>query len=147
MPANFFVCPACALNEVILENEDDIDQLSYVKLATYCGCEQSQNGSYIFGDGHSKGFGGIISDFTDEGESRKRFVPPRAVVSYHFMKTTERIGHAEPNNGFYNQPLFRNLVEIEGNENVFVSVTFLPHGENMDASMRKLGEHLAKNTH
>tara|TARA_B100000686_G_scaffold25486_6_gene24674 strand:- start:891 stop:1334 length:444 start_codon:yes stop_codon:yes gene_type:complete len=146
MTSNSFVCPACGLNEVVLENEEDIEQLPYVKLATYCGCDQSKNGSYIFGDGHTQGFGGIISDFTNEGESRKRFIPPRGIVSYHFLKATKRIGHAEPNNGFYNQPLFRNLVQIEGNENVFVSVTFLPHGEKMNPEMRKFGEQLAKKT-
>ena len=145
MSTNSFICPACGINEVILENEENIEQFSYVRLATYCGRDQSKNGSYIYGDGHSKGFGGIISDFSDKGISRKRFVPPRGIISYHFMKSIKRIGHAEPNNGFFNQPLFRNLVQIEGNENVFVSVTFLPHGEKMSLEMRKFGEELAKN--
>ena len=145
MSVNSFICPSCGINEVFLENEKDIEQFPYVKLSTYCGCNQSKKGTYIFGDGHSKGFGGIISDLSKEGIARKRFVPPKSVVSYHFMKATERIGHAESNRGFYNQPLFRNLVQIEGDENIFVSVTFLPHGEKMSPEMRRFGEQLAKN--
>ncbi len=139
-----FICPACGKNELPLEGAGDPNEILYIELAEMDTCDEAQTARFVFGDSFTKGFGGVVRDVDAEGEERVRWVPPRAVVAYHFARNEERIGYAEPMNDFYPQPLYRNLSKGGDVENVFVAMAFLPHNESMTSQMRARGEALAK---
>ncbi len=140
-----FICPACGRSELPLDGfGDDPNEALYVQLAEKDNCEEAKTARFLFGDGFTSGFGGVVRDLDEEGNERERWIPPRAVVAYHFARNDERIGQAEPMNDFYPQPLYRNLSKGGGVENVYVAMTFLPHNEAMTPGMRARGETLAK---
>ena len=140
----FFICPACGITELPLDSSEDPNEILYIQLAEMDNCDEAQIPQFVYGDSFTKGFGGFVRDVDAEGEERVRWVPPRAVVAYHFARNEERIGQAEPMNDFYPQPLYRNLSKGDGTENIFVAMAFLPHNESMTPEMRAQGEALAK---
>ncbi len=139
-----FICPACGEAELPLPENMDPNDIPYVHLSEIHDCDQSKAANYIYGNGHSRGFGGIIRETIEDGGERERWVPPRAVVAFHFYRDQEYLAHEEPIAGCYPQPLFRNRVASDGIENIFVAMTFLPHGESHTGEMRARGEFLAK---
>lgn len=139
-----FICPACGKTELPLGDSDDPNDILYIQLAEMDTCDEAQTAHFVFGDSFTSGFGGVVRDLDAEGEERVRWVPPRAVVAYHFARNEERIGHAEPMNDYYPQPLYRNLSKGDGTENIYVAMAFLPHNESMTPEMRAQGEALAK---
>ena len=139
-----FICPACGKTELPLGDSDDPNDILYIQLAEMDTCDEAATAQFIYGDSFTKGFGGVVRDVNPEGEERQRWVPPRAVIAYHFARNEERIGHAEPMSDFYPQPLYRNLSKGDGIENIFVAMTFLPHNESITPEMRARGEALAK---
>ncbi len=139
-----FICPACGKNELPFEDPGDPNEALYIQLAETDTCDEATVAHFVFGDAFTNGFGGVVRDVDAEGEERERWVPPRAVVAYHFARNDERIGHAEPMNDFYPQPLYRNLSKGDGVENIYVAMAFLPHNESMTPEMRAQGEALAK---
>lgn len=140
----FLICPACGITELPLDSSEDPNEILYIQLAEMDNCDEAQIPQFVYGDSFTKGFGGFVRDLDAEGEERVRWVPPRAVVAYHFARNEERIGQAEPMNDFYPQPLYRNLSKGGGIENIFVAMAFLPHNESMTPEMRAQGEALAK---
>ncbi len=139
-----FICPACGINELPFEGPGTPNETTYLHLAEMDSCEEAQIPRFIFGDAYTRGLGGVVRDFDEEGEVRERWIPPRAVVAYHFSRNDARIGRAEAMDDFYPQPLYRNLSKGGETENVYVAMTFLPHNEAMTPEMRTLGESLAK---
>ena len=139
-----FICPACGKNELPLDATKDPNEIPYIHLAEMDNCNEAQTAHFVFGNSFTSGFGGVVRDRGEQGEERLRWVPPRAVVAYHFARNEERIGHAEPMNDFYPQPLYRNLSKGGGVENIYVAMAFLPHNESMTPEMRAHGEALAK---
>ncbi len=139
-----FICPACGEAELPLPEGMDPNQTPFIQLAELHGCKQAQAASFIFGNGHTSGFGGVIRENTEGGGFRERWVPPRAVVAYHFYRDQAYLAHEEASSACYTQPLFRNRSVTNGVENIFVAMTFLPHGETHSPEMRARGEQLAK---
>lgn len=139
-----FICPACGRSELPLDGSLEPNEAPYVQLAEMDACEEAKTARFVFGDGFTAGFGGVVRDLDEEGGERERWVPPRAVVAYHFARNDARVGRAEPMSGFYPQPLYRNLSKGGGTEDVYVAMAFLPHNEAMTPEMRSQGEALAK---
>jgi hypothetical protein len=142
--AHTFICPACGEAELPLPENMDPNDIPYVHLSEIHDCDQSKAASYIYGNGHTRGFGGVIRETLEGGEERERWIPPRAVVAFHFYRDREYLAREEPIAGCYPQPLFRNRVASGGIENIFVAMAFLPHGELHTGEMRARGEFLAK---
>jgi len=139
-----FICPACGETELPLPEGRDPQETPYVELAELHNCEQAQNAAFLFGNGYTTGFGGVVRDQDGEGIPRERWVPPRAVVAYHFSRQGRKLASTEPAPACFSQPLYRNLVHGQGVDDVFVAMTFLPHGETLSPEMRARGERLAK---
>ncbi len=139
-----FICPACGEAELPLPENRDPNEISYVELSELHDCTQSKDARYVYGNGHSRGFGGVIRETLEDGTTRERWVPPYAVVAFHFYRDQTYLAREEESATCYPQPLFRNRMVIDGAENVFVAMTFLPHGETCTAEMRARGEMLAK---
>ncbi len=139
-----FICPACGRNEVPLPEGWDPENTTYQTLAELDDCDEAQEGQYIYGDGHTRGFGGVVRDLDGEGAPRERWVPPRAVIAYHFYRDLRHVGESEPAPICCPSPLYRNRVVSGGVENVFVAMAFLPHGNVPEPEMRARGEQLAK---
>jgi hypothetical protein len=139
-----FICPACGRNEVPLPEGWDPENTTYQTLAELDDCDEAQEGQYIYGDGHTRGFGGVVRDLDGEGAARERWIPPRAVIAYQFYRDLRHVGGSEPAQTCYPSPLFRNRVVNDGIENVFVAMAFLPHGDVPEPEMRARGEQLAK---
>jgi len=139
-----FICPACGEAELPLPEGWSPRETPYVRLAEQHGCEQCQAASFLFGDGHTSGFGGVVRDLGPDGRPRERWVPPRAAVAYHYMRQGRKRASAEAERPFYPQPLYRNLVHGQNTDDVFVAMAFLPHGETLTPALRARGERLAK---
>jgi hypothetical protein len=139
-----FICPACGEAELPLPEGLDPSQTPYIQLSELHGCKQSQNSNFLYGNGHTRGFGGVIREELVDGGTRERWVPPRAIIAYHFYRDQNYLAHEEELPGFYPQPLFRHRKVIDGLENIFVAMTFLPHGETLAPEMRHHGEIMAK---
>ena len=141
---NTFICPACGETELILPGNMRPDETSYTELSELHGCDQSKTGHFIYGNGHSHGFGGNVQEFFEDGTTRVRWIPPRAVVAFHFYQNQAYLAREESASSCFPHPLFRNRLIVEGEENVFVAMTFLPHGETPTVEMRARGEAMAK---
>lgn len=139
-----FICPACGEAELPLPEDWSPQETAYIHLAEQHGCEQGQTASFLFGDGHTSGFGGVVRDEGPDGQPRERWVPPRAVVAYHYARQGRKLAAAEAAPSCYPQPLYRNLAHGQNTDDVFVAMTFLPHGERLTQAMRARGEQLAK---
>ncbi|MEE9275116.1 MAG: hypothetical protein V3V62_07395 [bacterium] len=139
-----FICPACGLNELPLPEGRDPQEIPYVELAELDNCDHAKSGAYIYGNGFTRGFGGLIREEDGEGGVRERWVPPRAVVAYHYYRDQSYITQAEPTRICYPHPLYRNRSVTDGIENIYVAMAFLPHGEVLNPEMRERGELLAK---
>lgn len=143
-PEATFLCPACGEAELPLPQGMDPNETPYIQLAEMHGCQESQAARYVFGNGHTRGFGGVIRENAEGGGVRERWVPPRAVIAFHFYRDQVYIAREEASAACYPQPLYRNRAVTDGVENVFVAMTFLPHGETHTPEMRARGEALAK---
>ena len=139
-----FICPACGQAELPLPEGWPPQETPYVQLAELHDCEQAQTASYLFGDGHTAGFGGVVRDEGPDGQPRERWAPPRAVIAYHYMRQNRQLASTEAAPSCYPQPLYRNLVHGQNTDDVFVAMAFLPHGERLTAAMRARAEQLAK---
>jgi hypothetical protein len=139
-----FICPACGEAELPFPNHREPGETNYTELSEIHGCDQSKSVRFVYGNGHSSIFGGVIRETPAEGSPRSRWVPPQTVIAFHFYRDQTYLANEEASKGFYPQPLYRNRVVIDGAENVFVAMTFLPHGETCTDEMRERGEQLAK---
>ena len=139
-----FICPACGEVELPFPDNREPSETNYSELSEIHGCDQSKSVRFVYGNGHSSSFGGVILETPAEGGPRSRWVPPRTVIAFHFYRDQTYLAREEASPGFYPQPLFRNRLVIDGMENVFVAMTFLPHGETYTDEMRARGELLAK---
>ncbi|MEK6709388.1 MAG: hypothetical protein AABZ64_02295 [Nitrospinota bacterium] len=139
-----FICPACGQGELPLPEGWPPQDTPYARLAELHDCEQAQTASFIFGDGHTAGFGGVVRDTGPDGTPRERWAPPRAAVAYHFTRQGRQLARAEAAPGCYPQPLYRNLSHGQNADDVFVAMAFLPHGEQLTPQLRAQGEKLAK---
>ncbi|HBK79996.1 MAG TPA: hypothetical protein DDZ83_10050 [Nitrospinae bacterium] len=139
-----FICPACGEAELPLPENMNPNETPYTQLSELHDCDRSKAARFIHGNAHSRGFGGTIREKLEDGATRERWVPPRAVVAFHFYRNQVYLAREESAAGFFPQPLYRNRMIIEGEENVFVAMTFLPHGEIPTDEMRARGEAMAK---
>ena len=139
-----FICPACGETELPLPEGREPGEIQYIELAEIHGCDQAKSTRFIYGNGHTRGFGGVIRETLKGGGSRERWAPPRAIVAFHFYGNQEYLAREEALPSCYPQPLFRNRVVIDGEENIFVAMAFLPNGETLTDDMRARGEQLAK---
>lgn len=139
-----FICPACGEAELPLPEGMEPNATPYITLAELHDCKAVQELRYIFGNGHTTGFGGVIREILRGDKVKERWVPPRAIVAYHFYRDQTYLAHEEEMPGCYPQPLFRHRKVIDGIENVFVAMTFLPHGETLAPEMRARGAVLAQ---
>ena len=69
-----FICPACGEAELPLPENMDPNDIPYVHLSEIHDCDQSKAASYIYGNGHSRGFGGVIRETIEDGGERERWV-------------------------------------------------------------------------
>jgi hypothetical protein len=139
-----FICPACGEAELPLPVGMNPNETPYIQLAELHDCKPAQTAQFIFGNAHTSGFGGVIRENTEDGGIRERWVPPRAVIAYHFYQDQNYLAREEAASACYPQPLFRNRTVIDGVENVFVAMTFLPHGDTLSPEMRAKGTALAQ---
>ena len=139
-----FICPACGEAELPFPDNREPGETNYAELSEVHGCDESKSVRFVYGNGHSSIFGGVIRETPAEGSPRSRWVPPQTVIAFHFYRDQTYLANEEASKGFYPQPLYRNRVVIDGVENVFVAMTFLPHGETCTDEMRERGEQLAK---
>ncbi len=139
-----FICPACGEAELPLPEDMNPNETPYIQLAELHDCNQVQVSSFIFGNGHTSGFGGVIRENLEGGGIRERWVPPRAVIAYHFYRDQDYLAREEVSSGCYPHPLFRNRIVTGGVENIFVAMVFLPHGETISPEMRARGTALAQ---
>ncbi len=139
-----FICPACGEAELPLPSGLDPNETLYIQLAELHDCKQAQTAQFIFGNGHTSGFGGVIRENMEGGGIRERWVPPRAVIAFHFYQDQNYLAREESASTCYPQPLFRNRIVTGGVENIFVAMTFLPHGDTLSPEMRARGAALAQ---